>query len=460
MKGSDVHLEHLPRGAHYDKKSATLLWTPGLDQAGVYEITLKGKKKQVGAVKIGVADNWSHPRNVPVDPARYTEEYGLPVIHIQGASQLNPDAHVPITIIYRGHTYAAEGKLRGSSSLAFPKNSYTLKFSEQDPFNEPELGGAFSNRRSLVLVNTFNDNSYLRTRLGFELWGRLSPESLQVKTYSAVVFLDGAYHGLYTVADHVNKHLMAAQGPSVDGNLYKADTGSANFRLVDKDGRPKPHPHVGYVKQDGKPEEGEPGAFDDLDDFVRFVATASDESFRTEGPQRFSQRDYENWWAFITLLVAIDSDVKNSFHYHDPKGGPWRYIPWDLDGTFGQTWKTQRLRPTAALDTGTDNEMVRRLLAEPTFAGPLKARLRAELSGELSPVLLHARLDTIAQEIGPSARRDEARWMAQYRGFPLWSQRTDFTTFDEEVEYIRQWITQRWAFLDSQLAEGPRAWAS
>ena len=98
--------------------------------------------------------------------------------------------------------------------------------------------------------------------------------------------------------------------------------------------------------------------------------------------------------------------------------------------------------------------MFRRLLAEPTFAGPLKARLRAQLSEELSPVLLHARLDAIAREIAPSARRDEARWMAQYRGFPLWSLRTDFTTFDEEVEYIRQWLTLRWAFLD---AARPRA---
>ncbi|WP_152622438.1 CotH kinase family protein [Archangium violaceum] len=455
VKGSAFHLKDLPHGASYDKKTATLSWTPGLDQAGVYVIALKGKEKQTGTVKIGVADNWKDPHNVPVKPTVYTEEYGLPVIHFQGASRLNPDDHVPLTVIYGGHTYAAEGKLRGSSSLAFPKNSYTLKFSAEDPFQEPARAGGFTNRRSLVLINTFNDNSYLRARMGFELWGRLSPESLQVKTFSVVVYLDGVYHGLYTLADHVNKHLMAAQGLSVNGNLYKADSGSANFRLVDKDGQPKSTPHAGFVKQDGTPKEGEPGAFDDLDAFVRFVATASDADFRTQGPQLFSQRDYENWWAFVTLLVAIDSDVKNAYHYHDPQGGPWRYIPWDLDGTFGQTWKTQRLRPTAALDTGADNELFRRLLAEPAFAGPLRARLRAQLSQELAPVLLHARLDELAGEIAPSARRDEARWMEQYRSFPLWSQRTDFTTFDEEVEYIRQWLTLRWAFLDAQLAPMP-----
>lgn len=454
--GAVFHFESLPSGATYDKRTSTLHWTPALDQAAVYTLAFRAPGGETGTVKVGVADHWEHPANVPVvDVSRYTEEYGLPVFHIQGATGMNPDTHVPITVTYRGHTHAAEGKLRGSSSLAFPKNSYTVKFSEADPFNEPELGGGFTRRRSLVLVNTFNDNSYLRARLGFELWSRLSPEALQVKTFSAVVFLDGAYHGLYTVADHVNKHLMAAQGLSRNGNLYKADTGSANFKLVDAEGRPKRSLHVGFEKQDGKPEPGEPGAFDDLDLLTTFVATASDEEFRTQASQRIRLRDYEDWWAFITLLVAIDSDIKNAYHYHDPQGGPWRYIPWDLDGTFGQSWKTQRLRPTAPLDTGAENGMFGRILKEPAFAGPLRTRLKAALYTELAPALLHARLDALAREIGPSARRDERRWVAQYRSFPLWSSRTDFTTFDEEVEYMRQWMTLRWAFLDARLSLEP-----
>jgi len=449
-------IESLPPGARYDHKTATLRWTPGLDQAAVYELTLRGPANETGRVKVGVADNWKHPDNVPVvDPTRYTEEYGLPVLHLQGAAEMKPDGHVPITIIYRGHTYAAEGKLRGKSSLSFPKNSYTLKFPKEDPFNEPALGEGFTARRSLVLINTFNDNSYLRARLGFELWNRLSPASVQVKTYSAVVFRDGHYHGLYTVSDHVNEHLMAAHGLNKDGNLYQAETGAANFRLVDQFGRPKRNLHVGFEKKEGKPEAGEPGAFDDLEEFVRFVATASDEAFRTEGPLRIELRDYENWWAFVTLLVAQDSDVKNVHHYHDPLGGPWRLIPWDLDGTFGQTWRTQRLLPTAPVDQGEFNELFRRILNEPTFSTPLKARFRAALSRELAPALLQARLAELAKEVGLSARRDEARWMEQYRAFPGWPPRSDFTTFDEEVAYIHRWIPLRWAFLDAQLAPAP-----
>jgi catechol 2,3-dioxygenase-like lactoylglutathione lyase family enzyme len=449
--GAAFKFESLPPGARYDTDSATLHWTPGLDQAAVYALEVRGPGGERGTVKVGVADNWESPDNVPVaDLSRYTEEYGLPVFHIQGASGLNPDSHVPIVVTYQGHAYAAEGKLSGSSSLAFPKNSYTVKFSAADPFNAPELGGGFTQRRSLALVNTFNDNSYLRARLGFELWSRLSPDALQVKAFSAVVFLDGAYHGLYTVADHVDEHLMAAQGLSRDGNLYKADTGSANFKLTDAEGRTKRRLHLGFEKQDG-----EPGAFEDLDGLTLFVATSSAGEFRTQAPQRIRLRDYEDGWAFVTLLGASGSDIKNAYHYHDPQGGPWRYIPGDLDGTFGQSSRTQRLRPTTPLGTGAENGLFGRILAEPTLAGPLRARLKAALSAELSPALLQARLDALAREVRPSARRDERRWGARYRSFPLWSFREDFTTFDEEVEYLRQWIALRWAFLELRLTQPP-----
>lgn len=452
VKGDKFHFKDLPKGARYDKKTATLRWTPALDQAAVYELTILGEHKESGTVKVGVADNWRDPRNVPVvDPATYTEEYGLPVFHIQGASNINPDAQVPVTLIYRGHTYAAQAKKRGSSSLDFPKNSYTVKFPDTDLFNEPVFGDGFTGRHSLALINNFNDNSHLRGRLGFELWNTLSPSSVRVRTFSAVVFLDGAYHGLYLVADHVNEDLMGAHGYDADGNLYQADTGAANYRLTDQFGRPKKNLHVGYEKKEGKPKDGAPGAYDDLDAIVSFVATASDEEFLQQGPQRFDLRDYGNWWAFVTLLVSLDADVKNSFHYHDPKGGPWHYIPWDLDGTFGQTWKTQRLKPTAVLDAGADNELFRRLLAEPAFSVPLKAHLKAAIYTELVPALLQERVDELAREIGPSARRDEARWMQQYRSYPLWSFRTDFTTFDQEVAYIRQWIALRWSFVDTKV---------
>ena len=229
--GEPLAIEPLPEGAEWDAATATLTWTPGLDQGAVYELDVTGAG-EVGTVKIGVADRWDDPENQPVDPATYTEEYGLPVFHLVTGPGFNADDYTPATIVYRGHSYAgAEAKNRGASSLDYPKRSFTLKFSRDDKFGDQPIG--FVGKRKVVLNTTFDDNSYLRQRLVFELWNRLDPGHIQVQHYSAVLFLDGQYHGMYEVLDHIDEYLMEDHGFRQEGNLYKAVDHDANFRLVD-----------------------------------------------------------------------------------------------------------------------------------------------------------------------------------------------------------------------------------
>ncbi|HYO74491.1 MAG TPA: hypothetical protein VEU33_51295, partial [Archangium sp.] len=60
-------------------------------------------------------------------------------------------------------------------------------------------------------------------------------------------------------------------------------------------------------------------------------------------------------------------------------------------------------------------------------------------------------IDGYEREFGPVALRDEARWGEQYRTFERWADRTDFTTHAQEVEYIRQWVRERWKLLERRL---------
>lgn len=445
ITGDGFALADLPAGAVYDPTTATLTWTPGLDQGGVYEIAITaGELREVGTVKIGVVDRWDAPDNVPVvDPTIYTEEYGLPVLHLQTSPDITDEGYTPATAIYRGHTYAMEAKLRGAASLWYPKNSYTLKFTKEDKFQEPDLAGGFVDKRKLVLISTFDDNAYVRQRLAYELWNSLDPEHLQIQVYSGIVFLDGAYYGLYTFSDHVSDYLMEAHGLSQEGNLYKARTHDANFRLAGKSS-----PHDGLTKEEGLPLDGEPGAYDDLDAFITFVDSANDSEFDAEVDTWCDRRDYEDWWIFVSLIMGDDSAGKNSYHYHDPTGGPWRFAPWDFNDSFGQTWQSARkgfdLPPE---DYTWANEMFVRLLDSDTFGGPLRARYGATLADAYAIDDVLARYDAMIDEVSASAYRDEGRWRAEYLAYPGWNWREDFTTHDEEVEYMRQWLVDRWAYV-------------
>lgn len=448
LAGEDFTIEPMPAGATYDAATATLHWSPGLDQGATYNLTILANGEH-GSLKIGVVDRWDDPANVPVvDPLIYTEEYGLPVLHLTTSPEIDADVQRPATVIYRGHTYDASAKYRGAASLGYPKKSFTVGFSKDDPFNEPGHAGGFTDKRKLVLISTFDDNTYVRQRLAYELWNRLDPEHLQIQVYSGVVFLNGAYWGLYTFADHVDDDLMAAHGLAKTGNLYKARTHDANFRLVNLDNQPKGSPHDGLTKEEGLPLDGEPGAYDDLDELVTFVATASSKSFLAELDARIDRRDYEDWWIFVSLIMGDDSAGKNSYHYHDPQGGPWRFAPWDFNDSFGQTWQSARKGFDAHPDGYTwANELFVRFLAEPSIGDPLRARYGEALAGVYALDEVLALYDAMVAEIDPSARRDEGLWGQQYIDYGGWNWRDDFLTFEGEVAYMRAWIEDRWAFV-------------
>jgi spore coat protein H len=447
LPASAFTVEPLPAGALWDSSTAHITWTPTLAQAGVYQLSLHAAgHAEVGALKIGVADLFDADGNVLVDPATYTEEYGLPVFHAFPSAELTDVDYTPTTIIYRGHTYNARMKKRGAASIWYPKNSFAVKFDDADLFAEPAYAGGFVGKHRLSLTTTFDDNSYVRTRMAFEMWNRLSPDHLQVQSYSAVLFLDGEYFGLYQVTDKVAGPLMAAHGLNKDGNLYKAVSHDANFRLTNASGGAKATLHDGYTK-----EEGTADTWDDLDALVSFVATSSADDFRAGLAGRVSLDDFEDWYVFATLIQADDSYGKNAYLYHDPATAePFRYVPWDFNHAFGQTWQTEREGPTEQpTDSLWTNEIWVRILDDATLAPGLAARYADALAGPYAADAVLALYDAMIVEVAECARRDERKWRDAYRSYDGWSWRSDWTTFDAEAAYVRDWIQTRWVFVDA-----------
>lgn len=458
-------LDSVPAGADFDTATGTLRWRPGLDQAARYRLTARAMPwDEATNVEIAVVDRVDDDDNLPlVDASQYHEEYGLPVLHLNTDPGLNDDEYTPATITYRGHTFTgSEAKLRGATSRSYPKRSFTLKFTKQDKFSDPDRAGGFLDKRKVVLITSFDDNSYLRQRLGYELWNRLDPEGhIQVQAYNVVLYLDGEYHGLYTLSDHINDYLMEDFGYAQEGNLYKARDHDANWRrssgvaFTDEgDPLPKDTLHDGFTKEEGTPEEGEPGAFDDLDAFVAWAADSSDEVFAQTIDTTIARKEYEDWWIWVSYINATDSAGKNSYHYRDPRdaNGVWHCVPWDLNASFGQDWRTER---SAAEGSAPDawfryvNNLFMRILADETMGPALEARYGRELQGPLAAQVVIDLFDSMVTEIEQSALRDEQKWQDDYRSYRLWQERTDFTTFQEEIQYVRRWLSERHTYLDT-----------
>jgi spore coat protein H len=455
LSGQAFAVRGLPRGATYDPAHGVLRWQPALDQAASYRIDVEAVDLgEQGSLEIGVVDRWDDPNNVSVDPFAYTQEYGLPVLHLFTSPELNAEDHTAATVIYQGREYpGAQAKHRGATSLSYPKKSFTLKFESDDRLSAEEVG--LNDERRIVLTSTFDDDSHLRQRLAYTLWNRTSGENIDIQAFNAVLFLDNQYHGIYVISDHVDDDLVADHGLWKDGNLYKARLHDANFALTTRNGNPKNELHQGYTKEEGTPAHGAPDAYADLDELIEWVATSSDEEFVKSFDQRLSRSDFEAWWIFVSLIQADDSAGKNSYLYHDPRPESetplWRYVPWDFNASFGQDWRARHVGAGALPeDYQSRNRLFERMLANSELREPLLARYERLLQGNLQLDDVLELVDRWGSQLEHAASRDQQLWGAAIEAYRGGGGQP--AAPEQEVAYLRAWISERWSFLGRHLS--------
>ena len=438
-----LRVESLPPGSSFDPNSGLFSWVPDLGQAGIYHLVVHAGDER-GSVRIDITDAWGVAGNQPIaDPINYTHEMGVPVLFLNDAPTQN--VYAPAQVIFGGRIWPIDAKLRGAASLGYPKKNYTLRFFAGDRFDAPEED--FEDRKKIVLISTFDDNSQVRQRLAYETWNSLHPDHVHIEGFHVVVYRNEVYHGLYVLADHVDRHLYEAHGLDEEGNVYKAINHDANFRLVRANGDPKATLHDGYEKKDGLPLQGDPNAFDDLDDLVNFIATTTDTQFLGEVESRIRVAEYLDWWSFVVFTLAEDSAGKNSYHYHDPNGGLFRFAPWDFNHSFGQDWRTRRVASTKNRDYRGNNLLFARFMDNEPYASELTDGMARHLQSAFHPDIMLARIDAWLEQIDSAALRDQEKWNAAYQSYGGWNTRTDFLDHEGEVDYLRQWIVSRWNHL-------------
>jgi hypothetical protein len=245
----------VPDGAVFDDASLTLSWDTGPASGGRHDLVFSeraaGATDRVPAastVTFWVADNPDIAGAVAVEPLTYTEEWGLPVFHITHEGSLT-ESYTAGETTYRGVTTPHQIKIRGAASVSYPKNSWTVKY--DDPELEVEDWGR--SRDHLVFLTTFDDNSFVRQKLIYDVWEAMAEHAgearLTPRSFFGVVYLQGVYHGLYVVIDHVDNEFVDHFGLSRDGNLYKSINHDANFELTDYYGNLKSTLHNGYEER-------------------------------------------------------------------------------------------------------------------------------------------------------------------------------------------------------------------
>ena len=105
--------------------------------------------------------------------------------------------------------------------------------------------------------------------------------NIQVQNASLVLYVNGEYRGVYSFADKIDGNLFQLHGYPDDGDLFMAVSHMANFAAwaydepnPQNEGDDKQDLADGWEKKEGLPLQGEPGAFDSINELTQFISGA------------------------------------------------------------------------------------------------------------------------------------------------------------------------------------------
>jgi spore coat protein H len=339
-------------------------------------------------------------------------------------------------------------QLRGAYTQTLIKKSYELSLwtdsTGQATQNLPLLG--MRNDDTWNLQAMYNDPLRLRLKVANELWQQLNQPYYQAleptaKTSIALayveVFKNGSYQGIYTLTERIDRkqlQLKKYASNTIQGELYK---GVSWDSAVVYRGAP---PFSNRSSQWSGFEYQEPSQKTDwtsLHDFVRFVVHSPDTAFYRQFPTRFNQASAVDYFLFLNLLRVADNTGKNLYVAKYKAGEPYFFVPWDLDGTYGDDWTGANQNITNdLLSNGLYDRLQHSNGTDGFWSAAVRrwASLRASL---LTQPRLIASLNSSSALLLHNAvyEREQLAWPA-YHYDP------------QQLSYPAAWLTARFAYLD------------
>jgi len=398
--------------------------------------------------------------------------------------KISSDARITIEdeIVFEGNMGI---EFRGATSQTlFPKKSYGLETWDEnnEDINVALLG--FPEEEDWILQGPYSDKSLVRNKLIYDVSRGI--DMYASRTLFVDLTINGTYQGVYVFMEKLKR-----DSNRIDINKLKDDENSGE----DLTG--------GYILKIDKVAGNNVGEwYNELNSFVSpyFPPNASTdqeiyflyeypdaEDITTEQKGYIAQymTDFENalasddftdpdigYQAYIDVDSFIDFFILNEFSnnvdgyrlstfmYKDKneklKMGPI----WDFNLAFGNAdycdggatdvwaYKFNERCPT---DFWLVPFWWNRLLEDPTFVARLKERWSLHRSGALADAAINARLDAYVETLDKSGSLEAnfASWPVL--GTYIWPNLFIGNTYDEEMTYLRNWISDRTAWLDTQI---------
>ncbi len=413
----------------------------------------------------------------------------MKVIH-NGDGQLNwadTVAHPGQTVDYEGYVAL---RYRGSSSFnSSDKKPYSFR-----PLDKPlEEGGTkkkvnilgMGKDNNWALLAPYADKSMMRDLLAFEVsrpWMEYTPQGRYCE-----LFLDGTYYGVYILTEVVSKgkHRLNLPDPGQQGDSI---TGGYIMEVNRTDGEvtytSKYHPvsDTGqrltsqYIHFQYKSPDYEDMTQQQVDYITGRIDQMESSLWNYRPTAAATYQEYIDVQNFIDYQLAqelahnVDGYRLSGkfFKRRDSEDARFKMVVWDMNLAYGnadyyQGWRTDTwmYRNNNTMNAEGDPQLIPfwwyKLNTDPDYTAALKARWAQYRRANLRDDRILATVDSLATVLtshGAESRNSQAwpRW-----GEYVWPNYYVAYDFQDEVDWLKQWLVDRIAWMDQQLGYDPNA---
>ncbi|MDC9496760.1 MULTISPECIES: CotH kinase family protein [unclassified Pseudoalteromonas] len=288
-------------------------------------------------------------------------------------------------------------RTKGGSSLSSVANSSSDRYSFKVDINEYVSGQKFFGLKKFTLQNSFNDPSYMREVIAYELMDEMgvpTPEHAYVNFY-----VNGELFGLYLMVEAVDGEFVEKHFANSNGDLYKPDgTGSdllwlgddiqsyTDINLQTNEDTTDNGAFINFVESLDK---GETSAID-IDTLLRYMSVSTS----------------------LSNLDSYHGPLAHNYYIYDDDG-VFSILPWDFNesfGTFNMDCNSVDVRElyidepvSGALS---ERPLIANVFAEQSHLDTYHSYLTQLINGSLSSDTFNARVNEIADLIREHVQND------------------------------------------------------
>jgi len=362
-------------------------------------------------------------------------------------------------------------EVRGSSSQSFPKKSYGFETKDDigDDLEIDLLG--LPKDEDWIFYAPYTDKSFLRDALTYKLgndMGRYAP-----RTRFCELFLNGDYQGVYCLEEKIKRDknrvdISKLKETDIDGDSLTGgyilkvdrDSGPESYFVSDFEGTDTTG-EIRIVYEDPKGPDMQPEQRAYIQGFYHaFEHALYSDDFKDEqlGYRRYM--DVPSWidnFLVTELGHNVDGYRLSTFMYkdRDSKDSLLHLGPlWDFNLAYGNVdyCSCENIAGWTYNDSGGCGNTPTwwpRLLEDPYFQDELKCRYKELRETVLSTDHILHYLDSMAVTFNQIEERNYAKW--PILGIYIWPNHFIGTSYQEEIYYMEDWITQRLDWMDENM---------